>query len=229
MDAIFSRTAALYGENGLKNLQKAKVALFGLGGVGGTAYAALTRAGVGKLYVYDPDCFEESNLNRQLLSSKRNIGTPKAEAAALYAREVSAAEVVGRSVAVSPENVSEVPDADIFIDCVDDLKAKVAIAAEANRRGIPVFSSLGMANRYDPSLLKFVRLDKTENDPLARRFRQGLRKEGGDLKKVYCALSTETPIKRGDGILASAMPVPGAAGLLLAAKALDYLSGRKDA
>ncbi len=224
MEGFFERTSALYGEKSVQKFIGSRVSVFGLGGVGGACYEALLRAGIGHLFVYDFDTFEESNLNRQRLSDIGMIGKKKTDAALALAKSIRpSSEVIAEPLKIDEESVAQVPASDLFIDCVDDLKAKVAIIKEAKKRGIPVLVSLGMGHRKDPSKLKYVQLHKSEGDPLARRLRQTLRKEGIELKGIECVISTEEPVK-GKDVIASAMPVPTSGGMLLAAKALQILS-----
>lgn len=225
---IDARTSLLLGDDKLEALQSSVVAVFGLGGVGGTAFEALARSGVRKIYAIDCDVVEPSNLNRQILFTAGDIGEGKAEAAKRRASSIrDDVEVVAESYEVGEDTISEhdYSDVSLFIDAVDDVKAKIAIMWLALSKGVPVISSLGMGNRLDPSKVYLTTLDKTEGDPLARKVRSECRKKGLDLSKILCVVSGETPLRKLPEP-ASMMMAPSEAGLLIASAAVSILSNR---
>lgn len=217
MNPMLERSALLLGEEKINLLKGKEVVIFGVGGVGGTALECLARSGVGKFRIVDEDIVSESNLNRQILYTAKDIGAKKVESASSRIKSIGDIEVIPECYRVSESSLSErdYSSCSFIIDAVDDIKAKVAIIEMALKNDIPFAISLGMANRLDPSKVEARRLDKTENDPLARALRHELRKKGMDLKKVMTVFSTETPIVKGE-IPASMMMVPSSAGLLLA-------------
>ena len=222
---IDERSLMLLGEENLSKLHHAKVAVFGLGGVGGTAFLALARSGIGTLCGIDCDDIEPSNLNRQLLFEEADIGKRKTEVAlnkaALLRQDV---KVIAEDYRVSKENLAQhdYRHCDCLIDAVDDVEAKLALMEYALANDIPLLVSLGMGNRLDPSALILARLDKTEGDPLAKKLRYECRQRGIDMKKIWCVASKETPLQRGP-TPSSMVMVPSAAGLLLASKAIELI------
>ena len=199
MKSFSNRTALLYGDNAISKFKKAKVALFGLGGVGGTCYEFLLRSGIGHFELYDHDVFEESNLNRQILSNLFNLTLSKVEVAFSRAATINPqAKVRPHDVLVDETNVSSIPEVDVFVDCIDDIRAKVALIKEAHKRHTK------------------------------RRLRQDLRKEGLPLEEVECVYSKENPIPFEGTEIPSSMGVPSAAGLILGALTLKYLAAHLD-
>jgi|LAHS01.1.fsa_nt_gb tRNA threonylcarbamoyladenosine dehydratase len=225
MRTIDDRSALLLGKENVALLKNKKVAIFGLGGVGGTCFEALVRSGVGHIYAIDRDVVDESNLNRQILYLASDVGAKKAGVAFLRAKSIRLdVEVLPECYSVSAESFKEhdYSSCDCLIDAMDDIPAKIALISYALAHDIPFFISLGMGNRLDPSQVTLCRLDKTEGDPLAKKLRNELRKQGIDLKKITGVLSKELPLVRGQKP-ASLMMVPSEAGLLLASSALKIL------
>lgn len=224
-ETIESRTALLLGEDTIKTLKDKRVAVFGLGGVGGTAFEALVRTGVGHIHAIDRDVVSESNLNRQMLFTHDQVGAQKALCAFLRSKLIrDDVEVLPENYSVSVEALNErdYSNCDIMLDCVDDVKAKVALMKYSIEKNVPLLICLGMGNRIDPSKLKMVSLKKTEMDPLAKALRTAARKEGLPLEKFMCVISTEEPLVKLPKP-ASIMPVPSAAGLTMAAYAIKQM------
>jgi len=224
-ESIETRTALLIGEDAVKTLKDKKVVVFGLGGVGGTAFEALVRTGVGHIYAIDRDVVSESNLNRQMLYTADQVGAQKALCAFLRSKMIrNDIEVLPENYSVSLETLNEkdYSDCDIMLDCVDDVKAKVALMKYSIEKNIPLLICLGMGNRMDPSKLKMISLKKTEMDPLAKALRSAARKEGLPLDRFMCVISTEEPLVKLPKP-ASIMPVPSAAGLLMASYAIKEM------
>ena len=212
-----SRTELLIGEAGLSRLAGALVVVAGLGGVGGHCTEALARAGIGRLHLIDNDTVQASNLNRQLIAAKSTLGMPKTSAMRLRLCEVSDCEVTVSETFLLPDTVeSAVPaDADFIVDAIDTLAGKVALAKFAFAHSIPIVSCMGAGNRLDPAGFYVTDLYKTEGCPLARRFRQALRKEGIDrLPVVFSKEPART--KPNQTVIGSIAPVPAAAGLVAA-------------
>ena len=225
MSSIDDRSVLLLGEDRVTLLKSKRVAIFGLGGVGGTCFEALLRSGVGHLHAIDRDVVEESNLNRQVLFTSGDVGSKKAGAAFLRAKSIRLdVEVLPECYSVNEESLKEhdYSSCDFLVDAMDDIPAKIALIEYALGHQIPLLISLGMGNRLDPSKVKLCRLDKSEGDPLAKRLRSELRKKGIDLKKVNAVLSEEIPLVRNTKP-ASLMMVPSSAGLLLASTVLISL------
>ena len=212
----------LIGESGVARLAAAKIALVGLGGVGGQVAEALARSFVGRLVLIDGDRVAPSNINRQTLATAESVGREKAAVAAERVKSINpSAEVTALSIFVTKENIQTLPiwDADCIVDAIDDVAAKVALITEAKRRGVTVFSSMGAANRVDPMAFKVADISKTHTCPLAKKMRRLLSLQGIE-EGVTVVYSTEKPLSFG-GALGSNAFVPPAAGLLLASAAVD--------
>lgn len=226
------RTEALLGTAAMARLAASHVLLVGLGGVGGHAFDALVRSGVGRLTVCDFDTVSESNLNRQMLANRETLGRLKAEVAVEHAARLSdSVRVTPVTERLTPEGAEALltsAEFDLVIDAIDDVGAKVALAVAAERRSIPLLSCLGTGNRLDPGALRFTDIEKTSGCPLARAVRTRLRRAGGGHLRV---LVSEEPPRRpllpGVSVASSAF-VPAAAGLMLAAEAVRLIVGGEE-
>lgn len=201
MQHRFSRTEQLIGPEGLGRLAAARVAVFGLGGVGSWCAEALARAGVGGLVLVDFDAVCLTNLNRQVVALTSTIGRPKAEVMAERIADIApdcAVTPVTRFYDESERGVLDGP-LDYVVDAIDSLFQKVDLLATCCERGLPVISSMGTGNRLDPTRLVVTDLFETEGDPLARKVRKALRKRG-IRRGVRCVCSTEPPLPVIDGI-----------------------------
>ena len=216
----------MIGAEGLGKLAAAKVTVVGLGGVGGQAAEAVARSFVGEIVLVDGDNVAPSNLNRQLFATEKTVGEKKALAAASRLKEInSSLRIVPLSFFITKENLAdlEIWDSDCILDAIDDLPAKVALIAEAMRRGVPVISSMGAANRLDPTAFKVADLSEAHTCPLAKKMRK-LLAEQGITKGLKVVFSTEKPRSFG-GALGSVAFVPSAAGLTLASAAIRLILG----
>ncbi|MBO4479519.1 MAG: ThiF family adenylyltransferase [Clostridia bacterium] len=224
MEKATDRLTILIGEQGVDRLAAAKVAVVGLGGVGGQAAEAIARSFVGSLVLVDGDKVNASNCNRQILASAKTVGKEKALVAADRVKEINPdAEVLAQPLFVTAENVASLPiwDADCVVDAIDDVDAKVALIKEARARGVKIVSSMGAANRFDPMAFKVADISETHTCPLAKKIRK-LLAEQGITKGVTVVYSTEKPLSFG-GALGSNAFVPPAAGLLVASAAVNLL------
>ena len=215
----FSRTERLIGAEALEKLQNARIAVFGIGGVGGAATEALARAGVGHFLLVDKDVVDVTNLNRQVIATTETIGRPKTEVMKERILSINPkAKVEIRQCFYLPENAAEFDFSayDYIVDAVDTVTAKLCIIVEAKKAGVPVISAMGAGNKMDPSAFRAADLYSTSVDPLAKVMRRECRKRGIDsLKVVY---STEEPVSpSGDPRTPSSISfVPNTAGLVLA-------------
>ena len=222
-----SRTRALLGEAAMERLKAAHVLLVGLGGVGGHAFEALVRSGVGHLSLVDFDTVEESNINRQILADARTLGRLKTEVALERAALISDnVNITVHSKRLVPEDVeallSEVCP-DLVLDAIDDVAVKVALAVAAEKQAIPILSCLGTGNRLDPTALTVTDIGKTEGCPLAKAVRTRLRREG--IRHLPVVFSRETALTpEGETRVGSMATVPAAAGLIMAAEAIRMLT-----
>ena len=228
MKEQFARSALILGEEAIATLNKKRVAVFGLGGVGGAAVEALARAGIGEFDLIDDDCFSLSNLNRQCLADLKSVGQAKVDVAEARILSINeAANVHKHRCFFLPEDQGDIDFSklDYVVDAIDTVAGKLAIIKEAQKAGVPVISALGCGNRLDPSKLIIDDIFSTEGDPLARVLRRELRKSGIKyLKVVYSKEpplapkgSLDEPLPPGKKSIPGSSPfVPPAAGILLA-------------
>lgn len=192
----FSRTQLLLGPEGMEALAQAKVAIFGIGGVGGYVAEALARCGVGHFVLVDDDKVCLTNLNRQVLATRRTVGKYKAEVMKERILDINPrAEVETRLCFYLPENAMEFDFSSYsyVVDAVDTVTAKLELVMRAKESGVPIISCMGAGNKMDPTAFQVADIYDTSIDPLARIMRRELRKRGvKDLKVVY---STEKPIR----------------------------------
>ena len=246
MSDQFIRTRLLVGDEPLERLKNAKVAIFGVGGVGGYAVEALARSGVGTLHLYDDDTVSESNLNRQLAALHSTIGQPKAEVMARRVRDINpTCQVEAIRLFYLPQNADQVDLSpyNYVVDCIDTVAAKLELVTRCNALQIKIISAMGTGNKFDPSALVVTDISKTQGCPLARTVRKELRKRGiHHLKVVYSPELPASPLRSADyeppqttetrpGSTArrdtpgSTPFVPAAAGLLLASVVVRELGG----
>ncbi len=196
MQSQFSRTELLLGEDALKTLSKKRVAIFGIGGVGGNAAEALARSGIGELDLIDNDEVCLSNINRQVFATLDAVGEKKVEAAEKRLAEISKELIIHKHCCFYlPEERGDIDFSqfDYVVDALDTVSAKIDIVLQAKKAGVPVISALGCGNRTDPSQLKVCDISETSGDPLARVVRRELRKRGVTSLKVV--FSEELPVR----------------------------------
>ena len=188
-----SRVEYLVGQEALSKLKNKHVLICGVGGVGSFVAEGLARSGVGKLTLVDYDVVDPSNLNRQLMSNKNNIGEIKVEAIKKRIEEVSDCVVITKNCFVD-ESFKLEENYDYVVDCIDTLTSKFILVKLCAQKNIKIICSLGSACRLDPSNIKFTTLDKTRNDPLAKAFRSLVKKENFR-KKIEVVYVDSVPIK----------------------------------
>ena len=177
----FSRTEIIIGEQGLQRLAGAKVAIFGVGGVGSYVAEALVRAGVGKFVLVDDDTICLTNTNRQLHTTRKTIGQPKVEAMRQRMLDINPAAVIETIQSFYlPEKAEQLiqDDYDYIVDALDTVTAKIDLAVQGKAREIPVISAMGAGNKLDPSLFRVSDISKTSYCPLAKVMRHELRSRG---------------------------------------------------
>ena len=214
---MFERLIPLIGENNLKKIENTKILLVGIGGVGGFTLEALVRSGFKNITIIDGDTIEESNLNRQIIASKDNIGKDKVdEALNKYLLINPNLNLKAINIFLTKENfhkwINE--DYDYIIDACDDIDIKVELIRYAEEHHIKIISALGTGKRLNPKYLEITKLNKTENDALAKKLRQRLRKENLSLN-IPVVFSKETSIDT-KNIIGSCIFVPSVAGIYLA-------------
>ena len=216
MASYLDRTRTLLGKEKLERIQNARVMIIGLGGVGGTALSALYRSGVRHFVLVDNDKVDETNLNRQIMYTSKDVGELKTKVSERKLTEFCGEiDVKTYEIYVDETNIHDlIKDVDFVVDAIDSVPGKIGIMKECLEKNIPFVSSLGMAKRLDPEQVVLTTLNKTENDPLAKKIRYECRQRGLDLKKIPVVFSKENIIINGPE-LGSMMMVPSTAGLII--------------
>ena len=234
MDERFEREAMLMGEESVNRLNHARVALFGVGGVGSYAAEALARCGVGYLELIDNDVVSRSNINRQLCALESTVGRPKVAVVAERLRDINPCiQVIDRQEFVLPETIDsfDFGSYDYVIDAIDTVSGKIAIAVAATERGVPMISCMGTGNKWDPTAFVVTDLAKTDTCPLARVMRRELKSRGiAHLPVVYSKETAAKPLvasvnEKGKAVPGSLAFVPSVAGLIAAGEAVKTLIG----
>ena len=192
----FSRTQLLLGKEGMDALAGAKVAIFGIGGVGGYVVEALARSGVGSFVIVDDDKVCLTNINRQIIATRKTIGKYKVEVMRDRILEINPdAQVEMRQCCYLPENAHEFDFSEYsyVVDAVDTVTAKIEIIMRAQAAGVPVISCMGAGNKLDPTQFHVADIYKTTMCPLAKVMRHELKKRG--VKKLKVVYSTEKPVR----------------------------------
>ena len=242
MREAFSRTERLLGKEAMERLADCRVAVFGVGGVGGYAVEALARSGVGAIDLIDHDRVSLSNLNRQIIALHSTVGRYKVEVAAERIRDISPVCTVRTyQTFFLPEtaHLFDFRQYDYVIDAIDTVTGKLALVAEANRVGVPIISSMGAGNKLDPTRFRVSDISRTEVDPLARVMRVKLRKAG--IRHLKVVWSDEIPLTASAGneektpesdirrsVPGSTAFVPSVAGLILAGEVIRDLIAKDD-
>ena len=217
----FSRTELLIGKDGVEKLQKAKVAIFGIGGVGSYAVEGLARAGIGNFILVDNDTVSLTNINRQLIATHKTIDMPKVEVAKQRILEINPnANIEIYQELFMPETQGILDEStDYVVDCVDTVTAKIELVIRANNLNIPIISCMGTGNKLDATKFEVTDINKTSVCPLAKVMRKELKNRG--IKKLKVVYSKEEPIKPAECIeekvkAGSISFVPSVAGLIIA-------------
>ena len=195
----FARTELLLGEGGMARLDAARVAIFGIGGVGGYTAEALVRSGIGALDLYDDDRICITNLNRQVIATRKTVGQYKVDAMAELLLEINPNLLIStKKMFYMPDTADEVDlsQYDYVVDAVDTVTAKLELITRAYRQKVPIISAMGAGNKLDPTKLQVADIYKTSMCPLARVIRYELRKRG--IPKLKVVYSTEQPRKTSD-------------------------------
>lgn len=237
MSEQFLRTEMLLGSDAIQKLQSARVAVFGIGGVGGYTVEALARSGVGSLDLIDSDTVSLSNLNRQLLATHSTVGMLKVDAARQRVLDINPDCVVRTyPIFYTPETADrfDFTQYDYIVDAIDTVTGKLALVERATAANTPIICSMGTGNKLDASAFRVADISKTSMCPLARVMRKELGKRGiRHLKVVYSQEEALTPTGWEEEAAAlgkrqipgSVAFVPGAAGLLLAGEVIRDLTG----
>lgn len=233
MSERFSRTEALIGKDAAQKLKKARVAVFGIGGVGSYALEALVRSGVGEIDLIDSDIVAPTNLNRQIIATETTIGKYKVEVAAQRAKSINPDVKINTRIAffsAENENEFDFSSYDYVIDAIDTVSSKIVLILKAEREGVKIISSMGTGNKLNPLAFEITDIYKTSVCPLARVMRTELKRRG--IKKLKVLYSKEEPIKAladdGDAPKTRHAPasiafVPSVAGLAIAGEVIKDL------
>ncbi len=195
MQNQFSRTELLIGKEGIEKLHKSKVAIFGIGGVGSFVVEALVRAGIENFILVDKDIVDITNLNRQIIATRKTIGQPKVEVAEQRILEINPNAKVETYEEFFMPDSKEIFDNTIsyVVDCIDTVTAKIELVLRASKLNIPIISSMGTGNKLDATKFEVTDIYKTSVCPLAKVMRKELKTRG--IKKLKVVYSKEEPIK----------------------------------
>lgn len=233
---IFSRAELLLGEEALEKLRSARVALFGIGGVGSFAAEALARGGVGHITLVDGDTVSITNINRQLIALHSTVGKEKTAVMAERIADISPeTEVETYPVVYGAENrnLLDFSTYDYVIDAIDTVTSKLILIEEAKKAGVPVISCMGTGNKFHPERFEVTDISKTSVCPLAKVMRKELKVRG--IKNVKVVYSKEEPQKPAESTETGKRQIPGSlsfvppvAGLLLAGEVIRHIAGITD-
>ena len=220
---MLDRLELLIGENNINLLKSKTVLIIGLGGVGGHALESIVRSGIGKVIIVDKDTVDITNLNRQLISTKSNIGQNKVDVAESRINEISNTKVIKIKEFINENNIDILfkYQIDYIIDACDTIETKYLLIKEAILRNIKIISVMGTAKKMHPELLKIMDLKKTSYDPIAKILRKKLR-DNHINGKLMCISSTEQPLVKEMG---SNSLVPSTAGILAASYVINDIVG----
>lgn len=228
-ESAFCRTKILIGDEGLEKLKNAKVAVFGVGGVGSFVVEALARAGVGSFVLIDKDQVSLSNINRQLIATHETIGKLKVDVAKERILSINPeAKVETFAEFFMPGNTNILNNSITYIvDAIDTVTAKIELVMQAQKLGVPIISSMGTGNKLNPCLFEITDIYKTQVCPLAKVMRKELKQRG--VKHLKVLYSKEEPLKsgiigeNGKAIPGSISFVPSVAGLIIAGEVIKDL------
>lgn len=232
MSEQFSRTELLIGKDGINKLQKSKVAVFGIGGVGSYVVEGLVRAGVGSFILVDNDTVSLSNLNRQIIATKETVGKSKVEVAKDRILSINPEAKVEIYKEFFMPNSPEIIDdsVDYIIDAIDTVTAKIELVVRAKKLNIPIISCMGTGNKLDSTKFEITDIYKTIVCPLAKVMRKELKSR--DIKNLKVLYSKEEPIKinndKGERVPGSISFVPSVAGLIIAGEVIKDIIKQKE-
>ena len=222
-----SRLELITSKEKIEKIKEKNILLIGLGGVGGYTFETLVRSGIENITIVDGDTFEESNLNRQVLSTIDVIGKNKTDVAETRAKQINKNIKIKKITQVlTKENINEInfKEYDYVIDACDTLEIKKQIIKICTKNNIKFISSMGTGNKFHPELLELTTLDKTEYDPIAKILRKYVKEEKIN-KKIKVVSSKEKPIKTNTTTIGSNAFVPATAGLLLTSYVINDIVG----
>ena len=217
MEDKFTRLEELIGKDNLNQLAKKTIMIIGLGGVGSYAVEGLVRSNITKFIIVDNDVVSPSNINRQIIATEKTIGLKKVNVICNRIKEINnQAQVIKIDKFIDENNIDELfkYHIDYLIDACDTFNTKCLLIDRCLKNNVKFISSMGTANKFNPSLLEITDIRKTINDPLARKLRKYV-KDQNIKSKITVLSSKEVPIKTKDNVLGSTAFVPSSAGLLI--------------
>lgn len=226
MSNQFSRTQLIFGAENMDKIQKSRVAVFGVGGVGGYTVEALARSGVGTLDLIDNDKVCLSNINRQIIATRSTVGKYKVDVAKERILDINPdAKVNIYKTFYLPETKDQFhfEDYDYVVDAIDTVTGKIQLVLQAQEAGTPIISSMGAGNKINPSQFEVADIYKTSVCPLAKVMRRELKKRG--IKKLKVVYSKEKPIKNSEDVPGSNAFVPSTVGLIIAGEVIKDILG----
>lgn len=231
MENQFTRTEMMLGKEAVERLKSARVAVFGIGGVGGYAVEALARAGIGELHLFDSDSVSVTNINRQIIALHSTVGRLKTEVMRDRIADINPeARVESHPIFYGEETADSVDLSkyDYVVDAIDSVRSKILLICRAKEAGAPIISSMGAGNKLDPTRFEVADIYKTSVCPLAKAVRTELKRRGiGSLKTVF---STEPPVhprstvERAPGSISF---VPSVVGLIIAGEVIKDITSKK--
>lgn len=230
----FERTELLIGKDGIEKLKNSRVAVFGIGGVGGFTAEALARSGIGTIDIIDNDTVAESNINRQIIALHSTVGMLKVDAAEKRFLDINPELKINKhAVFYTPETSAlfDFNKYDYIVDAIDTVAGKIELVINADKAGVPIISSMGAGNKLNPAMFEVEDIYKTSVCPLAKVMRSELKKRG--IKKLKVVYSKEAPLtplpcKENDGSKRRQTPgstafTPSVAGLIIAGEVIKDL------
>ena len=222
MDNQFERSELLFGSDAIERFKNSRVAVFGVGGVGGYVAEALARTGIGTLDLIDNDTVNITNINRQIVALHSTLGRNKTEVMKERIADINPdCKVNCYNIFLNEETLGSFPfdEYDYVVDAIDTVKSKILLAEHCTKLGIPFIASMGAGNKLDPCAFEIADLSKTSVDPLAKILRKELGKRG--IKHINVVYSKEQPKPNDSGVIGSNAFVPSAAGLIIASKVIN--------
>ncbi|MBS7360358.1 MAG: tRNA threonylcarbamoyladenosine dehydratase, partial [Oscillospiraceae bacterium] len=213
-----------FGKEAMEKLKNSRVAVFGIGGVGGAALEGLVRGGVGNIAVVDKDTVDVTNINRQIIATEDNVGRKKVDVAEDRAKSINPnVNFKKYDLFYLPENADtiDLTEYDFIIDAIDNVTAKLELCERAYKLGVPIISSMGTGNKLHPELFEIADINKTSVCPLARVMRRELKNRG--VKKLTVVYSKEEPVKSGSSVPGSMSFAPPVAGYLMSSYVINKM------
>lgn len=223
MNKFLNRIEMLVGSENLMTIQTKKVIVFGVGGVGGQAAESMVRSGIGHITIVDRDVVDTTNINRQVVALHSNVGEIKVEALKIRLLDINPnldIKAIFNEVNEKTIHDFELEHYDFVIDAIDSIRDKITLIEYCFSNQIPILSSMGAGNRFDPTKVIITDVFKTKDDPLAKIIRGTLRKKA--IKKLVVVTSLEPPVKTGLRTPSSSPFVPPAYGLAIASYIFQY-------